>query len=186
MTIQTINIGNVVNDGLGDDLRSAFQKVNANFTELQSTLTVTASNLGTTGESIFKEKIGNDLRFKTLTAGPRILLESLTDTIRITAQAVPDAFNSIATNNGDIVAVKDSTNNITIQGGQGARNIRVTASGSVIEIDSVLDLNALLLNYDFGLINGANNAIQLALSASNLDFGTFVNPGRIDLNLGSI
>ena len=29
MAIQTINIGNVVNDGLGDDLRTAFQKVNA-------------------------------------------------------------------------------------------------------------------------------------------------------------
>ena len=27
MTIQTINIGNVVNDGLGDDLRTAFEKV---------------------------------------------------------------------------------------------------------------------------------------------------------------
>ena len=34
MTIQTINIGNVVNDGLGDNLRSAFQKVNDNFAEL--------------------------------------------------------------------------------------------------------------------------------------------------------
>ena len=29
MAIQTINIGNQVNDGLGDDLRSAFQEVNA-------------------------------------------------------------------------------------------------------------------------------------------------------------
>jgi hypothetical protein len=34
MTIQTINIGNVVNDGLGDDLRTAFEKVNANFADL--------------------------------------------------------------------------------------------------------------------------------------------------------
>jgi hypothetical protein len=45
MTVQTINIGNVVNDGLGDDLRTAFQKVNANFINLRDSITVTASNL---------------------------------------------------------------------------------------------------------------------------------------------
>ena len=49
MTIQTINIGNVVNDGLGDDLRTAFQKVNANFTDLSAQLTITASNVGAVG-----------------------------------------------------------------------------------------------------------------------------------------
>ena len=36
MAIQTINIGNIVNDKLGDDLRTAFQKVNANFSALKS------------------------------------------------------------------------------------------------------------------------------------------------------
>jgi hypothetical protein len=186
MTIQTINIGNVVNDGLGDDLRTAFQKVNANFTELQSTLTVTASNLGTTGERIFKEKIGNDLKFKTLTAGNKVLLESLTDTIRVTAN-VADAFNSITTNLGAVTANNATgANNLTLQGAQGAKNITVSASGSVISIDTVLDLNKILLTYDFGLINDADNAVQLALSATNFDFGTFPNPGRIDLDLGTI
>jgi hypothetical protein len=45
MAIQTINIGNVVNDGLGDDLRTAFQKVNANFTALDAELSVTGKNI---------------------------------------------------------------------------------------------------------------------------------------------
>jgi hypothetical protein len=31
MAIQTINVGTTANDGTGDDLRAAFQKVNANF-----------------------------------------------------------------------------------------------------------------------------------------------------------
>ena len=31
MTIQTINLGNYANDGTGDDLRTAFTKVNNNF-----------------------------------------------------------------------------------------------------------------------------------------------------------
>jgi len=62
-TIQTINIGNIVNDGLGDDLRTAFQKVNANFATLNTDLTITASNLGTVGEPVFKQKSGVALRY---------------------------------------------------------------------------------------------------------------------------
>ena len=34
MAKQTINVGATPNDGSGDSLRSAFQKINANFTEL--------------------------------------------------------------------------------------------------------------------------------------------------------
>ncbi len=34
MTKQTINVGTTANDKKGDSLRAAFQKVNANFTEL--------------------------------------------------------------------------------------------------------------------------------------------------------
>ena len=36
MTQQTINVGTAANDRTGDTLRLAFQKVNANFTELYS------------------------------------------------------------------------------------------------------------------------------------------------------
>ena len=36
MAKQTINIGTTANDGTGDQLRSAFDKVNDNFTELYS------------------------------------------------------------------------------------------------------------------------------------------------------
>jgi len=38
MAIQTINLGTYANDGTGDDLRTAFQKVNANLVELYSTV----------------------------------------------------------------------------------------------------------------------------------------------------
>ncbi len=46
MAIQTINLGTYANDGTGDDLRTAFQKVNANLTELYSALY--GANVGAT------------------------------------------------------------------------------------------------------------------------------------------
>lgn len=45
MAIQTINLGTYANDGTGDDLRVAFQKVNANILELAST--IYGANVGT-------------------------------------------------------------------------------------------------------------------------------------------
>lgn len=51
MTQQIINIGNSPNDGEGDNLRSSFDKVNDNFTEVY-TVGPAGSNLKITGETI--------------------------------------------------------------------------------------------------------------------------------------
>lgn len=40
MAIEIINLGNAVNDGTGDDLRTAFQKTKNNFDELGNLITV--------------------------------------------------------------------------------------------------------------------------------------------------
>jgi hypothetical protein len=182
MTIQTINIGNVVNDGLGDDLRTAFQKVNANFSELNASLTVTASNVGTTGAGIFKEKVGEDLRFKKLVAGTKMFLNELTDSIVINNQQ-PDSFTRIDTNNGVVLANDEPE--ITIQGANGAENITTSVIGNVLSIDTTLPVSNVLTTFDFGPIdNSFQYSIQLALSAANIDFGTITNPGTINLDLG--
>ncbi len=103
MTVQTINIGNQVNDGLGDDLRTAFQKVNANFTDLSAQLTITASNVGATGAGVFKQKVGTDLEFKNLVSGTKILLDE-TDTAIIINNTEPDAFIRFDTDSGSMLA----------------------------------------------------------------------------------
>lgn len=199
MSIQTINIGNLVNDGLGDDLRTAFRKVNENFSELSTTLTVTASNIGNTGEGLFKQKVGSNLEFKNLVPGTKITLDSGIDFVRVNSSQ-PDAFTSITTNFGSIVAnnnVVPSTLDITLQGaptytapvdGQSGRNIKVVKTGDkVISIDTVLDLNQILLSLDFGPItSNFAHPIQLALAAANIDFGTIITPGRQSLDLGAI
>lgn len=85
MAVQTINIGNVANDGTGDDLREAFIKVNANFEELdlRDDEQTTASNLGATGEGIFFNRVNYDLEFKKIIGGDNITLTATDDNITI-------------------------------------------------------------------------------------------------------
>lgn len=54
MAIQTINLGTYANDGTGDDLRTAFQKVNANLVELFST--VSGCSVGATPPTLGVEQ----------------------------------------------------------------------------------------------------------------------------------
>lgn len=69
MTIQQIKLGAYANDGTGDDLRTAFQKVNSNFTELYTANISNAINVGT-GTGIFAQKNNStlNLEFKSLTS----------------------------------------------------------------------------------------------------------------------
>jgi hypothetical protein len=190
MTVQTINIGNQVNDGLGDDLRTAFQKVNANFTELSSQLTITASNVGTTGTGIFKEKIGTDLQFKNLVSGTKMLLDDTGNAIIINNTA-PDAFIRFDTNSGNMLA--STHQQITFSGGPSngsttsRSDIEVSTFGSTVYFKTIVPVTDIIESYDFGTISGNyTNAIQLALSSSNIDFGTINLPGRISLDAGEI
>jgi hypothetical protein len=189
MTVQTINIGNQVNDGLGDDLRSAFQKVNANFTELSQQLTVTATNVGATGAGVFKEKVGADLRFRKIVNGTKITVEELDSSIRISNPS-PDSFTRIEADSNFIVA--DQFGHVGIGGSE---NIRTTANPSTktITIDTRLNFSKILTDYDFGPISfdysNPSNVffnIQFLLNSANIDFGTFTNPSEIDLDLGEI
>jgi uncharacterized protein with beta-barrel porin domain len=181
MAIQTINIGNIVNDGLGDDLRSAFQKVNANFGELNASLTVTARNIGISGEGIFAQKVGTELQFKNIIGGTKITLDAFDNRIVIN-NTQTDSFENITTQSGTIAASNHT--NITIQGGN---DVAVTASGSIITVDTLLDLNQILTVYDFGPINTPfNNVVQFLSSATNIDFGTITVPSGLEIDLGTI
>jgi hypothetical protein len=192
-TIQKINIGNIVNDGLGDDLRTAFEKVNANFATLNNDLTITASNLGTVGEPVFKQKTGLNLEFKKLVAGNKITISSSPDSLLISS-TVGNTFQRITTQSGFVDA--NTSQFVTIQGDP---DIRVTAAADVITVTTVQDLNQILQVLDFGYIgtpdpsalvndsspsNFIDSIVQLAMANSNMDFGTFTNPGSINLDLG--
>lgn len=184
MTIETINLGNQVNDGLGDNLREAFRKVNANFSSLASELTLTGINVGTSGYGIFKQKSGAAFEFKNITDGRYISLTEFGDNISI-ASTAPDAFVRIDTNAGHVVANPGNQGQITIQG---SPDIDVVSDNlSVITVQTVIPVTNILTTYDFGHILGDfNNSVQFTMAWTNVEFGTITMPSSIDLDCGTL
>ena len=188
--INTINLGNVVNDGLGDDLRTAFQKVNANFSALNSELTITVDSANDLGINLFKEKVGSQLTFKSLVSGSNIFLDDTGNSVIINAN-VPKAFVKFETNSGTMLAETHTEIGLSgapAPGSVTSRNdIEVTSFASVISFKTIIPVTDILTSYDFGSINGVyNNAMQVTYAASNIDFGTITLPGRLDLDCGTI
>ena len=129
MALQTINIGNFVNDGTGDDLRTAFSKINANFDEidLQGGQANTIHNVGT-GIGLYKEKIGVDLKLKSLLAGQGISITQSANEVTITNTA--NKFVIFNANTGSLTA-SSTTQAVNIVGVNG---IATSISGNTLTI----------------------------------------------------
>ena len=193
MTVQTINIGNIVNDGLGDDLRTAFQKVNTNFSALDAELTVSASNIGNAGDGVglFKQRTGGTLEFKRLKEGAVGIQINEYDTHLEITNTATDRFTRFDTDSGTVIAASYPV--VTLEGYpapnsvSGQQDIEVTALGSLVRFKTVIPVTDILTTYDFGSINGTfNNAMQFAFTWSNIDFGEIENPSTVGLDCGSI
>lgn len=115
MAIQLINIGNVANDGTGDDLREAFIKVNQNFEELdlRDDEQTSGSNTGN-GVGVFGQRVNYDLQFKSLVAGTDVSITSDASEITISADGGLKALR-IDADTGNILVSDDDT--IAVSGG---------------------------------------------------------------------
>jgi hypothetical protein len=187
MSINLINIGNVVNDGLGDNLRTAFEKVNANFSELETLLSTKATNIGN-GVKILVEPTSSNaqLQFKSLLQGPGIVLIDRTVGIEIKSVNPEGSFSKIET---DSIAVEALVfPEIALRGGD---DISVDGFGATITVDTKKinekSFREILTTYDFGTFTGGfENAVQFAVALSNADFGTITNPTSLNLDFGPI
>jgi len=170
MAIESINIGNLPNDGTGDDLRTAFVKVNNNFTELENadrSIAVEANNLGTSAssEGLFYNKVDNTLNFKSLQAGSGISLSANSTTVTIDA-AVGISDLIFTTDNGSII-INETQNSgvVSFEGGPGitveklanpSNSIIVRATNGVLQADTAPKLSA-NLDVDFHNITRADS-----------------------------
>lgn len=180
MTIQTINIGALANDGTGDDLRAAFLKVNSNFDELdlRNDEATTGTNVGVGGHAIFKQKTGYDLEFRKIIQGDRITVTTNGDLITIAADLNG---HTIVTDSGSL-AITDGTS-FNILGGTG---ITTKAVGSNIEINNDIGSVDFEEKFDFGAISQAHLSHRDYLQyVVDVDYGTILAP-IASTNLGSI
>lgn len=118
MAINLINVGNIANDGTGDDLREAMIKINQNFEELdlRDDEQTTASNLGNVGESVFSNRVGYDLQFRKLVGGTNVSLTTSENTI--TVDAVGGLQQLIVSSDGGSIILSEG-NTLNINGGEG-------------------------------------------------------------------
>lgn len=158
MTIQKVNIGNIVNDGLGDDLPTAFRKVNDNFSYIEQNYTISGANLaGNRGFRVYRDTVSSQLRFRNLVPGRRMAFEETSDAI-IISSTQEDSFIQIATDNGTVVA--NSTPYLTIKGQSGNT---VVAEGSTITVKSSALTSVIT---DYGTVSVVNNTLQIVGSSS--------------------
>mgnify|MGYP006076548257 CR=1 FL=1 len=130
MAVQLVNIGNIANDGTGDDLREAMIKINSNFEELdlRDDEQTSGSNLGVDGESIFVRRNVYDLEFKKIHAGTNVTLTADASKIVIAADSgVSDL--TITADTGNVVL--DNSAALSIVGGT---DITTSITGSVLTL----------------------------------------------------
>lgn len=186
MNISLIDIGAVANDGTGDDIRTAFIKVNENFVELETSIdaSTVAANIGN-GEGIFKEKVENELRFRSIgvaddklsitTEGNTVVIDTNFEdkTLRIGGIEV------IGNNNGTITTIgQNSIESGLFRGnliGNVVGSVHPTEPDYIIGRGNIIGVNAevgeLDPDYQPARIDGI--AVKdLNSTINNFDFGT--------------
>lgn len=155
MSIQTINVGGYANDGTGDDLRTAFEKVNANFALLGATAGAqNGANLGA-GVGIFSQRNNSttNLEFKTLT--------STDSSVEITATTTT-------------VNLKNKSKLINDDNPQLGENLDLNGR-NIIDVAGGGSVNTSVFGLDVRLINGLVE-LMIASNSVNIDFGTILSP----------
>jgi len=156
-----LNIGTYANDGTGDDIRTAFQKIKDTFTLINSELgVVNGANQGSgAGLVASPSKVDNILQFKSITGTNGIVVSSTATTVNIAAtnsvelDVSPRLGGNLNLNGHDIVGVGD---------------VQTTVYG--------LDIRA--MNALLQLLNSTNNYVDL-------DLGSFTNPNQSQFDLGT-
>ena len=161
MAKATINVGSNANDGTGDDLRSAFISVNANFTELYDASPVTSS-ISLAGNTISTNASNANLK----------LLASGTGVIELEGIQIRDNHIEGIRSNEDLIVSASGTGNIII----GAIRINGTTlsadDSSSIKINETLQVNTISSDDSSAVTVSDNLNISGTLSVDTIDTNT--------------
>jgi len=184
MTLQLVNLGNYANDGTGDDLRTAFQKVNANFTALNTETNISnGANLGS-GVGLFKDRNVANLEFKSLTStGNTVAITSAANTVNLeTTTTLENDLNPTLAGtlnlNGNYVYggdVQTSIFGINIPIMNGLLELLLQSNQFNVNMGSILSPSGSKVSGDKGTNLDMGYFTTTTYPNNNLDFGNFVN-----------
>jgi hypothetical protein len=90
-----LNLGKYPNDGTGDDLYTAFDKIRQTLDLINSELgVIDGENIGATGQGVYSAKVDNKLQFKKIAGTGSVTVTSTADTISISAGSVVETDTS--------------------------------------------------------------------------------------------
>jgi hypothetical protein len=175
MARQDINIGTNANDGTGDDLRTAMQKINTNFTELYAE-TAVDSGITISGNTISSNRSDDDIVFVPSGAGavrfPAVTINdnAITGTrsnenLTISASGTGNLILGALIVNGTTVSSDDSTK-ITL-----AESVDITGTLNVptLEINNISSADSSAIQINDGVnISGTTNTATLFVNDDNI------------------
>jgi hypothetical protein len=170
MARQNINIGSNANDGTGDDLRTAMQKINTNFTELYAETSVD-SGITISGNTISSNRSDDDIVFEPSGVGAvRFPAVTINDN-SITGTRSNEDLTIAASGTGNLILGSLRVNGTTISSDDSSKitiseNVDITGTLQVNEINSA-DSTAIQIN-DGVNISGTTNTATLFVNDDNI------------------
>jgi hypothetical protein len=175
-----VQLGQYPNDGTGDDLRTAFTRVNNSFGQIINDGAVTnAANVGS-GTGIFATRAGNILDLKTLTStSSSVTITSTSNTVNLEAKTklntdlAPQLGANLDTNGFNIIGTGDVETTVYHR--------------SIPTVDSTL--SALITTNNFSLDFGSLISPTGGTTSTNgyaVDLGSFNQPYKNSLEFGAI
>ena len=173
MTQLIINVGNVANDGQGTPLRTAFEYINNNFTELYSVGTSPAIANGTSNVTVVSANgnittsvngTSNVVVFASTGAYVTGLISASGNIIAGNLDAVNLVINSISSDDSSFVTIEDGVNvngEITATGNISGGNL--TISGNTATITTA--------NYSIGYLNVPQVSLSSNITTALVDSG---------------
>jgi hypothetical protein len=156
MARQSINIGTNANDGTGDDLRTAMQKINTNFTELYAETSVD-SGITISGNTISSNRSDDDIVFEPAGVGA----------VRFPAVTINDNAITGTRSNEDLTIAASGTGNLIL----GALRVNGTTvssdDSSKITLAESVDITG-TLNVATANISGTTTTTTLFVNDDNI------------------
>jgi len=185
--LEEINLGNIANDGTGDDLREAFRKTkeSVEFLYNNGNGPIDGLNLGLTGESVFKQKADTTLEFRKINSLDALKISVVDDVITLEFDPTgPVDFKGQDITNVNSVTATDFNGNLngTLVGY--SRGPGDVADNPFVNISI---LNRQVNTFDYGsIVSEFIDPISYLIQEIGVEMGTFANPNPITIDAGTI